>query len=41
VDDAADWDREQEKLRAWLRGPPRPCGVMVCYDIRGQQVLDV
>ncbi|MBK9137270.1 MAG: DNA-binding transcriptional regulator [Verrucomicrobia bacterium] len=41
VDDAADWDREQEKLRAWLRVLPRPCGVMVCYDIRGQQVLDV
>lgn len=39
--DAADRDREQDKLKAWLRALPKPCGVMVCYDIRGQQVLDV
>ncbi len=39
--DHADWSREQRKLGAWLRELPRPCGVMACYDIRGQQVLDV
>lgn len=31
---------EQKRLRRWLRALPKPCGVMACYDIRGQQVLD-
>ncbi len=39
--DSADWGREQRKLAAWLKKLPKPCGVMTCYDIRGQQVLDV
>lgn len=39
--DAADWEREQCKLACWLRSLPKPAGVMACYDIRGQQVLDV
>ena len=24
----------------WIRGLPKPVGVMACYDLRGQQVLD-
>jgi LacI family transcriptional regulator len=39
--DAADWRREQAKLARWLKSLPKPVGVMACYDIRGQQVLDV
>jgi LacI family transcriptional regulator len=39
--DFEDWELERLKLGAWLRDLPKPVGVMVCYDIRGQQVLDV
>ena len=39
--DFADWKLEQRKLAAWLKSLPRPAGVMTCFDIRGQQVLDV
>jgi LacI family transcriptional regulator len=38
--DAADWRKEQAKLVRWLKALPKPVGVMTCYDIRGQQVLD-
>ncbi len=31
---------EARKLRAWLQDLPKPVGIMACYDIRGQQVLD-
>ena len=41
IGDAADWRREQAKLTRWLEYLPKPVGVMTCYDIRGQQVLDV
>lgn len=41
VGDHENWDREQDKLKRWLWSLPKPCGVMACYDIRGQQVLDV
>jgi LacI family transcriptional regulator len=39
--DAEDWEREQGKLARWIRSLRKPAGVMACYDIRGQQVLDV
>lgn len=39
--DFDDWEREQAKLAKWLRGLPKPVGIMTCYDIRGQQLLDV
>lgn len=39
--DANDWRKEQAKLARWLKSLPKPVGVMTCYDIRGQQVLDV
>jgi len=32
-------DEESEELAAWIRGLPKPVGVMACYDFRGQQVL--
>jgi len=39
--DAADRQGERARLAEWLRVLPKPVGVMTCYDIRGQQVLDV
>ncbi|RME72390.1 MAG: helix-turn-helix domain-containing protein [Verrucomicrobia bacterium] len=33
-------DAELAALARWLRGLPRPVGVLACYDIRGQQVLE-
>jgi len=39
--DSADWNFEHKKLAAWLKSLPKPVGVMSCYDIRGQQLLDV
>ena len=38
--DFGDRDGERAKLSAWLTALPKPVGVMTCYDIRGQQVLD-
>jgi len=33
-------DQEQvDDLANWIRGLPKPVGVMACYDLRGQQVL--
>lgn len=34
------WDRAQAKLRKWLQRLPKPIGVMACYDIQAQQLLD-
>lgn len=31
---------EQAALVAWLRLLPKPVGVLACYDVRGQQVLE-
>ena len=39
--DSVDWEREQGKLARWIQSLPKPVGMMACYDIRGQQVLDV
>lgn len=35
------WDQERADIGDWLRGLPKPVGVMACYDIRGREVLDV
>lgn len=40
-EDFADRLAEQRKLGCWLTSLPKPVGIMACYDIRGQQVLDV
>jgi LacI family transcriptional regulator len=34
------YQREHRRLVAWVRKLPKPIGVMACYDIKGQQVLD-
>ncbi|MEO6002358.1 MAG: DNA-binding transcriptional regulator [Opitutus sp.] len=33
-------DSELENLGRWLQGLPKPVGVLACYDVRGQQVLE-
>lgn len=37
----ADEMRHPESLAAWLRGLPKPIGLMACNDMRAQQVLSV
>lgn len=39
--DADDWLLEQRKLARWVKELPKPIGVFACYDIRGQQLLEV
>lgn len=34
-------NRERQRLRKWIQSLPRPVGVFACYDIKGQQILDV
>ena len=34
------WEAEQERLARWIVGLPKPSGVMVCHDPRGQRVLE-
>lgn len=34
------WEKEEEHLRRWLAGLPRPVGVMACNDQRGREVLE-
>jgi LacI family transcriptional regulator len=34
------WKIEMEAIATWLRKLPKPIGIMACYDIRGQQVLE-
>lgn len=35
------WAREQRGLAKWLKRLPRPVGIVACYDIKAQQILDV
>lgn len=35
------WNREKRGLATWLKRLPRPIGIMACYDIKAQQLLDV
>ncbi|MDD5351007.1 MAG: XylR family transcriptional regulator [Chthoniobacteraceae bacterium] len=35
-----DWGREQRRLARWLRGQPKPLGVMAALDARGRQVIE-
>jgi LacI family transcriptional regulator len=37
---SADLAAQVAAIARWLRELPKPVGVMACYDIRGQQVLD-
>ncbi len=38
--DAQHWSVQLRELAAWLRGLPRPIGLMACTDIRARQVLE-
>lgn len=33
-------DREQQQLMDWVQQLPKPIGIMACYDIKAQQLLD-
>ncbi|MEP3479649.1 MAG: DNA-binding transcriptional regulator [Fuerstiella sp.] len=35
------WAQERNRMGHWLRQLPRPVGIFACYDIKGQQVLDL
>jgi LacI family transcriptional regulator len=35
------WAKEHGALLAWVKALPRPVGIMACYDIKAQQLLDV
>ncbi|MCA8988483.1 MAG: DNA-binding transcriptional regulator [Planctomycetaceae bacterium] len=35
------WTHEKKELARWLRSLPRPIGIMACYDIQAQKILDV
>ena len=37
---AGTWESELDAIAAWLQELPKPIGIMACYDIRGQQVLE-
>lgn len=39
--DSSNVVAEQKKIANWLKALPKPIGIMACYDIRGQQLLDV
>jgi LacI family transcriptional regulator len=32
---------DADAMLRWIRSLPRPCGVMACNDLRGQQVIDI
>lgn len=34
------WQQEMDAITAWLRKLPKPIGIMACYDVRGQQVIE-
>jgi len=38
--DVNDWMSELEGIVAWLRGLPKPLGVMACNDDRGAQMIE-
>ena len=35
------WQQERNRLAQWLNDLPKPVGVLVCYDIMAQQVVDL
>jgi len=34
------WQDQMQKLAHWIEGLPKPVGIMACYDIKAQQLLD-
>jgi len=39
--DATNWKAERQRLIRWVEGLRKPAGVMVCYDVRGQHLLEI
>jgi LacI family transcriptional regulator len=37
---AGDWEQRQQHIAHWLKGLPKPVGIMTCHDDRGHQVLE-
>lgn len=35
-----NWSRTQRQLENWVKDLPKPVGIMACFDIRGQRLLD-
>ncbi len=40
-DKSYSWNREKKGLIEWVDRLPKPVGIMACYDIKAQQLLDV
>lgn len=38
---SANEEEQVDDLGNWIRGLPKPVGIMACYDFRGQQLLDI
>ena len=34
------WEKQQERLSAWITKLPKPAGILACYDPVGQRVLE-
>jgi LacI family transcriptional regulator len=41
LDSNYSWNHEYRQLARWLQSLAKPVGIMACYDIKAQQVLDV
>jgi LacI family transcriptional regulator len=41
LDPKYSWDREKRGLARWLAKLPRPVGILACYDIQAQKILEV
>lgn len=37
---AYPWERERDRIAAWLKTLPRPVGILACNDVRGRHVVD-
>ncbi|MFD0693867.1 substrate-binding domain-containing protein [Paenibacillus sp. GCM10027628] len=40
LSDETPWNTERDRLVQWLYDLPKPVGIMACYDICGQQLLE-
>lgn len=38
---APEWSDERSQLELWLKELPKPIGIMCCYDIQAQRLLDL
>lgn len=41
VDTHYSWNKEKRGLANWIQRLPRPLGVLACYDIQAQKILEV